>query len=101
MSEDLIALDAVDAVARLKSGDVSASELVEAALARIEDVNGAVNAVVTTCPEQAREAAERADTSTPLAGLPIVVKDLNEVGGVRTTYGSPIFSENVPERDEV
>ena len=101
MSEDLIALDAVRAVELLKSGDVSPVELVDAAAARIEAVNGPVNAVVTPCLEAAREAALNVDADTPLAGLPIVVKDLNEVAGVRTTYGSPIYADNVPARDDV
>jgi len=99
--EELIALNAVEAVARLRAGDVSPVELVDAAAARIEVVNPSVNAVVTTCFDQARDAAVKADRTTPLAGLPIVVKDLNEVAGVRTTYGSPIFTDNVPARDEV
>ncbi len=99
--DELIALDAVEAVGLLKSGDVSPVELVDAAAARIEAVNAPVNAVVTTCLDEARDAARAADTGTPLAGLPIVVKDLNEVAGVRTTFGSPIYADNVPVRDEV
>jgi len=99
--DDLIELDAVEAVAHLHARDVSPVELVDAAAARIEAVNPAVNAVVTTCFDQARERAVKVDPATTLAGLPIVVKDLNEVAGVRTTYGSPIFAENVPARDEV
>lgn len=104
--EDLIALSACDAVARLRTGEVSPVELVDAAAARIEAVNPAVNAVPTLCLDQAREAAQaivQPDGPEPgwLGGLPVVVKDLNEVAGVRTTYGSPIFASHVPDRDEV
>lgn len=104
--EDLIALSACEAVTRLRAGEVSPVELVDAAAARIEAVNPAVNAIPTLCLDQAREAAQtivQPENPEPgwLGGLPVVVKDLNEVAGVRTTYGSPIFAENVPERDEV
>jgi len=105
-SDDLIAMSACDAVARLRAGEVSPVELVDAAAARIEAVNPAVNAIPTLCLDQAREAArslKAPDNPGPgwLAGLPVVVKDLNETAGVRTTFGSTIFAENIPARDEV
>lgn len=108
MSEDTLwKLSAVDAVHALKSGDVSPVELIDAAVARIEAIDGAVNALPIRCFERAREHAARLDRSDEnafgprgLAGLPIAVKDYNDVGGVRTTYGSPIFAENVPERSD-
>lgn len=104
--DELITLSACEAVTRLRAGEVSPVELVDAAAARIESVNPAVNAIPTLCLDQAREAARamtRPDNPEPgwLGGLPIVVKDLNEVAGVRTTYGSPIFADHVPDRDEV
>jgi amidase len=105
-NDELIALDAVEAVARLRAGEVSPLELVEAAAARIAEVNEAVNAVVTPCLDQARETARGFDVAAGdgpgwLAGLPVVVKDLNETAGVRTTFGSPVFADNVPACDEV
>lgn len=62
-----------------------------------------VNALPTLCPERAREHARRLMTERPpprergwLAGLPVAVKDLGDVAGVRTTYGSPIYADHVP-----
>ena len=55
----------------------------------------------TLCPERALEHAARVPAGAPLAGLPIAVKDLNDVAGVRTTYGSPIFADFVPEQSDL
>jgi len=84
----------------LRSGRVSSRELVEAALRRIEQVDPQLNALPTVCAERAFGHADRADRDTPLAGLPIAVKDLNDVAGVRTTYGSPIYADHVPDRSD-
>jgi amidase len=95
---------ATECVAMLKSGDVSPTELVHASIERIEAVDGDVNALPDHCFERALESARviEADPSVAgvLRGLPIAVKDYNDVGGVRTTYGSPIFAKNVPERSD-
>ncbi|SDE34665.1 amidase [Belnapia rosea] len=103
----LIQLTATEAVARLKRREVSPLELVEAAAARIAEVEPAVNALPTLCLDRARdharrimagEGAERAGEPGWLAGLPVTIKDLTDVAGVRTTYGSPIFRDHVPAR---
>src|SRR2546423_2336670 len=94
-------LTAVEAVGLLRSGRVSSRELVEAALRRIEQVDPQLNALPTVCAERAFGQADRADRDTPLAGLPIAVKDLNDVAGVRTTYGSPIYADHVPDRSDL
>ncbi|MBX6747380.1 MAG: hypothetical protein IRY87_35570, partial [Acetobacteraceae bacterium] len=107
MSEDLIRLTATEAVARLKRREVSPLDLIEAAAARIAAVEPAVNALPTLCLDRARDHAKRlmagegrenADHPGWLAGLPVTIKDLTDVAGVRTTYGSPIFHDHVPER---
>lgn len=105
---ELVALTAAEAVEKLTAGDVSPLELIDAALARIEAVDGAVNALPTLCADQARDAARRlteagrpAKARTWLAGLPMVVKDLNDTAGVRTTYGSPIYADHVPDRSDI
>jgi len=99
---DLTELSAVEAVAAVKNREASPSDLVNAALARIEAVNEPVNALPTVCADRARAAAESVDVgAAPLAGLPIAVKDLNDVAGVRTTYGSPIYADHVPERSDI
>ena len=77
-------------------------------LARIEAVNPALNAIVTFLPERGLEDAKRADeaiargdTLGPLHGLPIAHKDLHLTKGIRTTQGSKLFAEHVPDRDDL
>ena len=89
----------------LKAGEISPREAIDAAAARIETTDGAVNAMVTRCIDRAQAAADRLNgqghPERPgpgyLYGMPISIKDLEEVAGVRCTYGSPIFADNVPE----
>src|SRR6266852_7184798 len=75
-------------------------------LARIDEVNPAINAIVTLATEQAfaaaaelDERAARGSFAGPLHGLPIAVKDLAETAGIRTTFGSPIFASYLPSFD--
>ena len=84
--------------------ELSAREVLEAHLAQIARVNPQVNAIVTLAPDQAREQALLADEAAargeflgPLHGLPIAHKDLAETRGMRTTFGSPIFKDYVPD----
>jgi amidase len=76
-------------------------------LARIAETNPAINAIVTLEPERALalagaadEALARGEPVGPMHGLPIAHKDLADTAGVRTTYGSPIYADHVPGRDE-
>jgi len=94
---ELINSSARDVVTRLRKKEITPSDLIDAAVERIEEVNGVVNAVPTLCVERARERAGSVSETALLAGLPILAKDLVDVAGVRTTYGSPIFSDHVPE----
>ena len=98
---ELCDLSAREAVALLRAGDVRPADLIEAALRRIDETDAALNAMPTLCPERALEHAARIPADAPLAGLPIAVKDLNDVAGVRTTYGSPIFADFVPEQSDL
>ena len=108
MSEELWRLSAVEAVARLKRGEVSPLDLVEASARRIAEVEPAVNALPTLCLDRTRDharrimqggiACEAAGEAGWLAGLPVSIKDLTDVAGVRTTYGSPLFADHVPAR---
>jgi amidase len=102
MSKDeLVRLTARAAVERLKRGEVSPAELIEAALARIAATEPAIHALPTLSAERAHGAARRVDRQSQLAGLPIAVKDLEDVAGVRTTYGSPIYADHVPARSDI
>ena len=107
-ASELVRLCARDVVALLQRREVSPLELIDAALARIAAVNERVNAVVTLAEERARERARRLMERPPpddvrgwLAGLPVLIKDLVEVEGVRTTFGSTLFRNHVPQRSDL
>ena len=99
-------LTATELALKIRSGEISAVETMEAHLAQIEKVNPQVNAIVTLLPEMAMEAARKADEKLargeevgPLHGLPVAHKDLVPTKGIRTTFGSPIFQDFIPEED--
>jgi amidase len=98
---ELVQLTARAAVERLKRGEVSPAELIEAALARIAATEPAIHALPTLCAERAHAAARRIDRNSLLAGLPIAIKDLEDVADVRTTRGSPIYAKHVPARSDI
>ncbi|SDR10957.1 amidase [Thermostaphylospora chromogena] len=90
----------------LRKGEISAVEVVQAHLRRIEAVNGQVNAIVTLTAERALDEARAADADFaagrvrgPLHGLPVAHKDLTDTAGIRTTYGSRLYAEHVPRED--
>jgi amidase len=88
--------DALDLAAQVRAGEVSARELTEAAIGRIEATNPELNYLVTDCFEQAL-ATQPSDG--PFSGVPMLVKDLNETAGVRTTFSSRAFAGYVPATD--
>ena len=99
---------ATECVSALRGGDVSAVELVDEAIARIEALNPRLNIVVATDFERARSKAIAADEALaagesvrPLHGLPITVKDLFETAGLVTTCGAPELRDHVPDTDAV
>ena len=101
--EDLFRLTAREVVDGLRRGDIKPEEALDASCKRIEAVDGALNALPTLCVERAYDAAKNlkpSDHVGRLAGLPIVVKDLTEVKGVRTTFGSTLFADHVPTRSD-
>lgn len=98
--DDYRGLDAVALAECIARGDCSASEVLEAAIARCEAVNPGLRAVVTPMYEQGRADAA-APAAGPLSGVPFLLKDLGaEYGGVATTQGSRLFREYVPPRDD-
>lgn len=100
----LIASTATELVTLLRRREVSPLELIDVAERRIAAVDGAVNALPTRCFDRARQQAKAMMASGaavgPLAGLPVIVKDNNDVGGVLTTGGSPIFADRIAETSE-
>jgi len=96
---------AIEVVNLLKRKTISPLEVVEHAISRIEAIDQHVNALPIRCFERAIEQAKSFNNipTNPdkyLYGLPIAVKDYNDVSGVRTTYGSPIFSDHVPSESD-
>jgi aspartyl-tRNA(Asn)/glutamyl-tRNA(Gln) amidotransferase subunit A len=100
-------LDAISTARLIASGEISASEAVAAAFARIDERKG-LNAFITLCEERASKEAQAADTArqrsealAPLHGVPFSVKDLTNTADVRTSQGSALFAGNVPDADAV
>src|SRR5215210_5503424 len=102
-TSSLCFMSAVEMARLIRTKKLSARELLAAHLKQIERVNPKVNAIVTLAPEMAAEAAAKADEMQahkeklgPLHGLPVAHKDLVETRGIRTTFGSPIYKDNIP-----
>ena len=105
MSSDIIRLTAREAVRRLETREITPLDLIDAAEKRIAACEPALNALPTLCLDRAREHARRLMRGEGteargeagwLAGVPVAIKDLADVAGVRTTYGSRIFKDHVP-----
>jgi amidase len=90
----------------MRSGQLSAKEVMTAHLEQIDRINPKVNAIVTFLPERGLQGAAAADEAIargkplgPLHGLPIAHKDLLDTRGILTTFGSPIYKDNLPQQD--
>lgn len=93
-------LDATAQAALVKSGAVTPVELLEAAIARIEALNGAVNAVTFRFFDEARKQARAPLPEGPFRGVPFLVKDLSTVKNKPVTYGSRLFANNIAWHNE-
>jgi amidase len=105
-NDELCFTPATRLVTLIRKRQVSPLEVVRAVLARIERVNPALNAYCTVAADQALAAARaatraltRGTTLGPLHGVPVSIKDLTPTRGIRTTWGSKIFEDHVPEED--
>src|SRR6266581_1751802 len=103
---DMCFMTATELARRIRAKELSARAVMEAHLTQIERVNPTVNAIVTLLPERAMAGARAADEALargaavgPLYGLPIAHKDLFLTKGIRTTYGSRIYADFVPDQD--
>ncbi|BCJ28635.1 amidase [Actinocatenispora sera] len=106
-NDDLCLLSMRQQSALIRSREISATELITAHLHRIAAVDPAVHAVVSVDEERALAEAAAADAALargepcgPLHGLPAAVKDVHDVAGLRTTYGSALYASNVAEHDD-
>ena len=97
---------ATDLAAAIRAKEIKSRELLELYLARIERLNGDINAVVTLSPDRAFAEADAADARTvnggalpPLHGLPTTIKDAIETEGIRSTGGAVELRDHVPAAD--
>ncbi|HZO77395.1 MAG TPA: amidase [Solirubrobacteraceae bacterium] len=104
--EEIAALSALELLDAYRHRSLSPVEVLDTLAARIEELNPSLCAFITLCLDRARVEATRTEAdygrgecAGPLAGLPFGVKDLFDSAGVRTTYGSPMFSGHVPAAD--
>jgi amidase len=106
-TDDICYMRAVDMAAAIRAKKLSAREVMQAHLRQISRINSSVNAMVTLVPEDqlmtqaaaADEAIARGKSVGALHGMPVAVKDLHETSGIRTTFGSPLHKNNVPDFD--
>ena len=100
---ELCRLSAYKVVGMLKAGDISTADLIDSATRRIAKTGPIINATPTLCKDRALRATlnlKESDHAGWLAGLPISIKDLNSVAGVRTTFGSKGFSDFIPQESD-
>ena len=107
-NSEICFLTATELSRRMRTKELSAREVMEAHLTQIDRVNSNVNAIVTLLAERGLEHAAAADERLargenvgPLHGLPIAHKDLVNTKGIRTTFGSPIYTDHVPQQDDL
>ena len=107
MSAELWALSAAGLIKQFRTGEATPSRALEACLARLDEVNPLLNAVVTLDRQGARQAARQSDERWragaplgPLDGVPVTIKDNIPVAGLRSTWGSRLYGEWIPEKDE-
>ena len=101
-------MSAIEMARLIRTKKLSAREALAAHLKQIERVNPKVNAIVTLVPEMAAAAAAKADEMQArgeklgaLHGLPVAHKDLLDTRGIRTTFGSPLYKDNIPTEDDI
>ncbi len=103
---ELTKLSAVELARRIRTGEITPLDVLDAHLAKIAELNPQLNAIVTLDIEGARaqaiaagEAVTRGDKLGPLHGLPVVIKDVTLTKGMRTTYASPLYKDFIPDVD--
>jgi Asp-tRNA(Asn)/Glu-tRNA(Gln) amidotransferase A subunit family amidase len=103
---DITEMGLADLSARLAARELSSAEAVSAALTRLDRLEGKLNAFITVRNEQAHAEAKKADDEIvrgqyrgPLHGVPVTIKDMFETAGTRTTGGSKILQDWIPDTD--
>lgn len=105
---ELCWLSAVEMVELFRKKALSPLEVMKAVLKRVEEVNASINAICTLAAEEALKQAAEAEKKLltgeevgPLHGVPVTIKDLNYTRGIRTTFGSVLYKDFVPEVDDI
>ena len=104
-SMDVARLPAAELRRLIGDRELSCVEVTEACLAQIERHNGVINAAVTLNDDAVNEARlldqrlAAGDSGGVLAGIPVGIKDVTHTAGMRTTYGSPLYADHVPDVD--
>ena len=107
---EILKFSAFEVSQLLHNRQISPVELVKISAERIAEIEPNVNAMPTLCIERAMEKAQMLESQNPvgrsddrgqLGGLPISIKDLTEVEGVRTTFGSPIYADYIPTKSDI
>ena len=104
-SNNLWKKSATEVVSLLKNKEISSEDALNSNLKRINETHSSINAVITVCEDRARKQIKNLNTTNQnhpgyLHGLPVVIKDLTNVKGVRTTYGSKIYKDHIPETSD-
>ena len=106
--EDICFMPAFEMREKIKSQELSSIEITETIIERIKKINPIINAYCTPTFDLARETAEKADEAVKrseklglLHGIPTSIKDLMQTKGIRTTYGSKLYEDFIPEQDDV
>ena len=106
--EDICFMSACEMAEKIKTQELTSQEIIETIIERLQKINPIINAYCTPTLELAREMAKEADERVKegkklgtLNGIPISIKDETEVEGIRTTFGSKIFENNKPRRDDI
>ena len=108
MAPELTRRSASEIAAALRARELGAVEVLEAHLAVVKRLNPRLNAIVTLASDQARSAAQEAEKLLakggedlpPLLGLPVVIKDIVETAGIRTTWASLVYADHVPDETQ-
>ncbi len=106
--EDICFMSASEMREKIKTQELSSQEITEIIIERIEKVNHRVNYYCTPTFELAREMAKKADDAVKkdeklglLHGIPTSIKDLMQTKGIRTTYGSKLYENFIPDQDDI
>ena len=105
---NIVELSALELKSEMAAGNLSPVEIAEAFISQTQQADPTINAFTVTCFDEARAAAQACErrllageTGRLLEGVPLAIKDLSLTKGMRTTFGSPIYADQIPDRDDL